>query len=212
MLDTNSKGVVSAQPAPALPPFPGLVREQISLISNAAQAEQVLPQLLACSVLGFDTESRPTFVKGEVSDGPHLVQFAGDEHAWLFVLSGKDAPREAVAAIVQAEQVLKVGFGMRNDSRALRRKLGVLCAPQVDLARVLRPNRSAGEVGAKTAVERLFGQRMAKPKSVTTSNWANPRLSPQQILYAANDAYVALKVYQRWLQQGGTTPCRLDGR
>ena len=62
----------------------------------------------------------------------------------------------------------------------------------------LRGQGHRGTVGAKIAVAHFFGQRLHKSKKVGTSNWAAPRLSERQLLYAANDAHVALKIYRAW--------------
>ncbi|MDP2195006.1 MAG: 3'-5' exonuclease domain-containing protein 2, partial [Rhodocyclaceae bacterium] len=53
-------------------------------------------------------------------------------------------------------------------------------------------------VGAKVAVAHFFGQKLQKHKRIGTSNWASRRLTAQQLLYAANDAQVALRVYRAW--------------
>jgi ribonuclease D len=67
----------------------------------------------------------------------------------------------------------------------------------LDLSRALR-HGERNTIGAKTAVARFLGQRLQKSKRITTTNWALPRLSEKQILYAAEDAHVALRVYRRW--------------
>ena len=67
----------------------------------------------------------------------------------------------------------------------------------LDLSTALRRSER-NTLGAKTAVARFFGQRLQKSKKITTTNWALPRLSEKQILYAADDAHVALRVYRRW--------------
>lgn len=192
----------SHPPLPVLPPFVGLNLDQIHLITSAQQAQQVLPLLLAQDALGFDTESQPVFIKGQAQSGPHLIQLASDTQAFLFPLTGADAPLEELREILLAPQVLKVGFGLKNDQRAMLHKLAYQCAPILDLARALREGKKA-EVGAKTAVQRFFNQEMRKPKSISTSNWGRNQLTAQQLLYAANDAYVALKVYRRWRELGG---------
>jgi ribonuclease D len=51
-------------------------------------------------------------------------------------------------------------------------------------------------MGAQAAVALLFGQRFAKPRRLTTTNWANLELSERQLLYAANDAYAAIRVFE----------------
>jgi hypothetical protein len=60
----------------ALEPFERLPLERIELVATAAQAERAIAELSSATTLGFDTESKPTFAKGEISDGPHIVQLA----------------------------------------------------------------------------------------------------------------------------------------
>ncbi|MDK9723708.1 MAG: hypothetical protein OEL88_02385 [Sterolibacteriaceae bacterium MAG5] len=64
-----------------------------------------------------------------------------------------------------------------------------------------RPEKHAA-VGTKAAVAMFFGKRLQKSKRTSTTNWANPRLTERQMLYAAADAQVALKVYRAWRQGG----------
>jgi ribonuclease D len=186
-------------------------------------AEAALAALIGADTLGFDTESKPTFQKGEVSTGPHLVQLADDDHAWLFQIAtpraradGATAPAAAPAsapapgtpapgiavlrAVLESTAILKVGFGLGDDLRRLHTKLGIDTRNVLDLSTALRRGeRNAW--GAKTAVERFFGQRLQKSRKITTTNWALPRLSDKQILYAADDAHVALRIYRHWRAQ-----------
>jgi RNA polymerase sigma factor for flagellar operon FliA len=93
--------------------------------------------------------------------------------------------------------IVKVGFGLGDDLGRLRAKLGIETRNVIDLATALRRGeRNAW--GAKTAVARFFGRRLQKSRRITTTNWAVPRLSEQQILYAADDAHVALRIYRHW--------------
>jgi len=99
--------------------------------------------------------------------------------------------------VLESAAVLKVGFGLGDDVRRLRAKLGIEPRNILDLAMALRRGeRNAW--GAKTAVERFFGQRLQKSRKITTTNWALPKLSERQVLYAADDAHVALRIYRRW--------------
>jgi RNA polymerase sigma factor for flagellar operon FliA len=181
-----------------LPLYPGIAASAVFLVQSASEAHQALAALMANDAIGFDTESKPTFAKGEASNGPHLVQLATDEAAYLFPVTGNPA-LDVLRAILESPQVLKVGFGLRDDLRRLRSKLGIDSANVLDLALALRRERE-GDVGAKTAVARLFGQRLQKSKKTSTTNWSNPRLTERQMLYAANDAHVALRVYRAWRQ------------
>ncbi len=161
---------------------------------------------MAADVIGFDTESKPTFTKGEVSDGPHLVQLATDDKAYLYPITNRQA-LDGLRAILESLQVLKVGFGLRDDLRRLQSKLEICPVHVLDLAITLRQEKRA-DVGAKAAVARFFGQRLQKSKKTATTNWSNPFLTERQMLYAANDAQVALRVYRSWQQVSITAPVR----
>lgn len=183
----------------ALPLFGGLPTERIQLIADDADAHAALPLLLEEPVLGFDTESKPTFVRDEVSQGPHLVQFATGDAAWLFQLRTPGC-RDAVRELLAAASVRKVGFGLENDRTQMAKNLGGEVHALLDLDAVFRHQGYRKSVGVKTAIALLYGQRFAKSKRVGTSNWAQAQLTPSQLHYAANDAYAALCVYRR-LQQ-----------
>jgi ribonuclease D len=179
-----------------LPPYDGITLADVRIVKSDKDAAEALIALLAMDVLGFDTESKPTFLKGEVSTGPHLVQLATDEAAYLFQIGAMPAV-EVLKAVLESSTILKVGFGLSDDVKRLRAKLGIETSNVLDLSTALRKNER-NTLGAKTAVARFFGQKLQKSKKITTTNWALPRLSEKQILYAADDAHVALKIYRRW--------------
>lgn len=179
-----------------LPPYDGIKLSGVRMVKSDKDAAEALTALMAMDVLGFDTESKPTFLKGEVSTGPHLVQLATDDCAYLFQIGAMPAV-EVLKAVLESGAILKVGFGLSDDLKRLRAKLGIDTSNVLDLSTALRKNER-NTLGAKTAVARFFGQKLQKSKKITTTNWALPRLSEKQILYAADDAHVALKIYRRW--------------
>ena len=185
--------------ASELPVYAGISITQITLVNSQALAAQALAALLAAPVIGFDTESKPTFLKGEVSTGPHLVQLATDEHVFLLPVAFA-ANHEVLRRILSAADILKVGLGLGNDRSVLRSRLGIELNNVLDLGEAMRGPGHRGTVGAKVAVAHYFGQKFQKSKKVGTSNWANPRLNERQLLYAANDAHVALQLYHSWLR------------
>ena len=181
-----------------LPVYAGIPLDRISLVVSESLAEEALAALIAADAIGFDTESKPTFLKGEVSTGPHLVQLATDAHVFLFpVACAVNHP--VLREILGARQVIKAGFGLGNDRSALRSRLDIELNNVLDLGELLRGPGHRGTVGAKVAVAHYFGEELIKSKRVGTSNWANPRLDERQLLYAANDAHVALKIYHAWM-------------
>jgi len=185
-----------------LPPYAGIPLERVTLVNSAASAAAAQAALMAGDAIGFDTESKPTFRKGEESTGPHLVQLATDEHAWLFQIL-PDGDHSALKAILESPAVLKVGFGLGNDRSVLQTRLGIRLANVLDLGEKLRGPGHKGTVGAKVAVAHFFGQKLQKSKKTGTSNWASRVLNERQVLYAANDAHVALRLYRAWLRSGG---------
>ena len=189
-----------------LPPYDGIALSSVRMVKTAADAAVALAALQNADVLGFDTESKPTFQKGEVSTGPHLVQLATDDVAYLFQIGAVAGAVElgVLKAVLESPAILKVGFGLLDDIKRLRSKMGIETANVLDLSTAMRRNEK-NPLGAKTAVARHFGQALQKSKRITTTNWAMPRLSDKQILYAADDAHVALRLYRHWRagQQAG---------
>ena len=183
-----------------LPPYDGIRLENVRMVKSDKDAADALAALMRMDVVGFDTESKPTFLKGEVSTGPHLVQLATDDTAYLFQIGAMPAV-EVLKAVLESPTILKVGFGLADDVKRLKVKLGIDTANVVDLANALKRKGERNALGAKTAVARYFGRALQKSKKITTTNWALPRLSEKQILYAADDAHVALKVYRHWREE-----------
>jgi RNA polymerase sigma factor for flagellar operon FliA len=182
-----------------LPPYPGIRLADVHLVHTPQQAVAAQHALLASDAIGFDTESKPTFLKGETSTGPHLIQFSTNDAAYLFQVGSAPGAEvlAALHAILTSETTLKVGFGLSDDLKRLRSKLGIATAQVLDLSVALRGGQR-NTLGAKTAVAKFFGQKLQKSKKISTTNWASTRLSEKQILYAADDAQVALRVYRHW--------------
>ncbi|PYD89930.1 3'-5' exonuclease [Pseudomonas syringae pv. pisi] len=186
---------------PDLPPYVGIDLARVRLVRSEQDAREALADLLASDAIGFDTESKPTFAKGEVSTGPHLVQLATLDTAWLFQTATPAGMALAVTVlkpVLEDERVLKVGFGLGDDVKRLKSKFGIGLRNVLDLSTALRRRGERNPLGARSAVERFFGQRLQKSKRITTTNWALPRLSDKQLQYAADDAHAALKIYRQW--------------
>ncbi|MEW5904278.1 MAG: 3'-5' exonuclease [Pseudomonadota bacterium] len=173
----------------------GLSLERIHVPTSREEFAAATAEIKAAGMVGFDTESKPTFAVGEVSDGPHLVQFALSDKAFLFQLH-HTAGHPFLVELLRSEALIKAGFGLKSDGGHIVRKLGVKPGGLVDLNTVFHEAGYQREIGVRTAVALMFRQRFAKSGKATTSNWAQPRLTPQQLLYAANDAWAALRVFQ----------------
>ena len=179
----------------AMAPFERLGLDQIRWVGNAQEAERAWQELQGQPVLGFDTESKPTFVRHEVSDGPHILQLATTGRAYVFSLS-EPGCRPSAARLLSAPQILKVGFGLGDDRRRIVAKLGIEPQGIIDLNHVFHQQGWRKDMGVKAAVAVTYQRRFIKSKKAATSNWAARELTQAQLIYAANDAWAALRVYQ----------------
>jgi ribonuclease D len=177
-----------------LPEFGRLGLDRITLASSGTQARAALEQLRQAPVWGFDTESKPTFKVGEASDGPHVLQLSTPQRAWVFQLLDPEC-RAVAAQLMSMPGVVKAGFGLGDDRKRILHKLGVEPVGVLELNHVFRERGYRKDMGVKGAVAVLFNQRFIKSKKAATSNWAAQHLTDAQLVYAANDAYAAMRVY-----------------
>lgn len=191
---TAARTVPDRDAIAALPEFPRLGLGQITLVHTADKAREACAALNDHPALGFDTESKPTFFKDQVSDGPHIVQLATAHHAWVFQLHDPHC-RDLVAQLLAVGGHTLAGFGLGDDTKRIVNKLGVVPAGVLELNTLFRQQGYRKEMGVKGAVAVLFGQRFIKSKKAATSNWAALRLSESQLVYAANDAHAAARVF-----------------
>lgn len=184
--------------------FMNLDMRDIELVATAEDAARALTALSQLTVVGFDTESKPTFLKNEVSTGPHTVQLASLDRAWVFQLHDPDCCA-AAAHLLASKTLTKVGFGLSSDRTQIRAKLDIEPQAVIDIDSIFKRRGYRNSVGVKTAVALVFGQRFVKSRKQTTSNWSNQQLTEGQICYAANDAYAAMRVFDA-LDKPGALP------
>ena len=177
-----------------LEPFDRLGLDRIKLVATAADAHAAQAELADAAAWGFDTESKPTFFKDQVSEGPHVVQLSTTDKAWVFQLHDLEC-RAVVAGLLSHPGIVKAGFGLGDDRKRIAMKLGVEPIDVLELNTVFRERGYRKDMGVKGAVAVLFNRRFIKSRKATTSNWANARLTEAQLVYAANDAYAAIRVF-----------------
>lgn len=178
----------------ALPPYPALPRHCIHLLRTADQLAAAEAALREAVHVGFDTESKPVFVAGAPQTGPEVIQFATTTQAFI-VQTATPGVLPFLQAMIESDDIVKVGFGLASDRPQIHRKLGLKLGRSIDLSYQVRRLGFKDAVGLKVAVAVVLGQRFSKSKKATTSNWANPTLTLQQLQYAANDAHASLLVY-----------------
>jgi ribonuclease D len=174
--------------------FSGLAIDQIFVVRTEQHAALAVADLLRVGEVGFDTESKPTFKKGEVSEGPHVFQFSTTEKAYIFQ-SHVEASHAAIVELLNSDKVTKIGFGLSGDLHQIAARFGLRPQAIVDLDRSFKKIGYNNSIGAKSAIALLFQRKLLKSKSISTSNWAEINLTDRQLIYAANDAYAALMVH-----------------
>ncbi|MCF7966464.1 MAG: hypothetical protein K9L79_13110 [Methylobacter tundripaludum] len=113
-----------------LPKFEGLLLQKICLVRTADDLFFAGDEISKVSHVGFDTESKPNFVANQPKTGPHFVQIATEQYAFLFTLD--DLPgNELLSEIIRSDKIVKVGFRLKSDRRPLYNKLGVTLHPTI---------------------------------------------------------------------------------
>lgn len=177
-----------------LEPFEGLGMGKIFVVTSVRQAGLALEELMDAKEVGFDTESKPTFHKGQKSEGPHVLQFSTLAKAFIFQSHCVES-HPVILELLKSPELTKIGFGLGGDLHQIANRYDVRPAGIVDLDRSFKKLGFRNAVGAKSAVAMLFNRKLTKSKSVTTSNWAARDLTERQLLYAANDAYAAIRIF-----------------
>jgi ribonuclease D len=188
----------------SLEPFVGLCRDDIRVITNLQQAQTAFDELRQNHSVGFDTESKPTFHKGQESDGPHVLQFSTPQRAYIFRSHIAEC-HTVLRDLLESDAIVKVGFGLNDDISRIQKKFGINPRAIVDLSLSFKKNGYHNQVGVKSAIAIVFKKRLLKSRKLTTSNWSSAILSDKQILYAANDAHAAIIVYHALNPLGKST-------
>ncbi|ANF80832.1 exonuclease [Acinetobacter sp. NCu2D-2] len=181
------------------PLFQNLGFEHIVVIHNLAGCKAIEDELCQAQYFGFDSESKPTFRKGEIQTGPHLIQLATQNKAYLFQMNAEIWA--FLTPIFANPAQLKIGFGLKNDAHLFRKK-GIVLNSVVELSKCFSSFGIKTPLGVKNAIALLFKQNFPKSKKISTSNWSNSRLTQAQIEYAAADAYACVVIFQELVRLG----------
>lgn len=169
----------------------------IKVVQTENELRDALDLLKDETVLGFDTEARPSFKKGK-SYPTALVQLASSEHVVLIRLS-KVPLGELLVNILSCAKVIKAGVAIHEDIRLLQKLHPFKAEGIIDIAEMARRLQLKAQ-GLRTLAANILGYRVSK--AVRCSNWEKKELSPQQVLYAATDAWVGRELYFKLLEMG----------
>lgn len=176
----------------------------IRLIAGAEAANEAAREIAEEALLGFDTESRPSFKKGKYYL-PSLIQIATSARVYIFQLSKTPFP-ESLKAVFENERILKTGVAVGDDVKDLQKLSPFDDAGFLDLGAVALKLKLETH-GLRNLAAKFLGIRISKAARCT--NWANPNLSRAQIRYAATDAWISRELYLR-MHEAGLIPANGD--
>jgi ribonuclease D len=168
---------------------------EIVTVDTAGMAKSAARYLRNFQAIGFDTETRPAFKKGE-SYKVALLQLATNEKAFIIRIRKTGLP-PAISELLADPGVLKAGVAIRDDLKALQKIQSFRPAGFIELqekAKLMGIN----DYSLKKLCAILLGFRISKSQQL--SNWESDQLTEQQLLYAATDAWVSLKIHEKLVQ------------
>jgi len=165
----------------------------ISVIDLQEKVYPAIKKIREFNMIGFDTESRPSFRKGE-KHPISLIQIATDEKVYLFRVN-KTGMTDEIRRLIGDKRIIKIGVGLRQE-------LGEIFKNKrptegfMDLE-IIAKNNGFKKRGVRALAAHFLGIRVSK--SAQTTNWEREHLTRKQIGYAATDAWVCLEIYRKML-------------
>ncbi len=170
----------------------GAFEGRVYVISDAAKLPSVLAEIKKEARVGFDTETKPVFVRGQYNQVA-LMQLAIPGKVFLIRLNQTGLP-PSLAAFLEDDTIEKAGVAIRDDIKALQHLRRFQPGGFVELA-TLAKEKGLEVESVKKLTALVLGFRISK--SAQTSNWEAPTLTEKQISYAATDAWVCLEIYNK---------------
>lgn len=166
---------------------------EIRLVETAQALERAAADIFQEASIGFDTETRPSFRKGE-SHPPALAQVATARVVYLFPLQRLDVSA-TLGELLAERAIVKAGVALGEDLRQLQSLFAFEPAAVTDLGHVAK-RHGLKQTGVRNLAGIFLGARITK--GAKTTNWAARRLTPQQMTYAATDAWICRELYLRF--------------
>lgn len=162
----------------------------IHIIDNPDKVNKAVEYLSTKSALGFDTETKPAFKRGQVNNVA-LLQLATEDECFLFRLNIIGYPKELEKLICDS-RIKKIGLSLRDDFAALRKRTGKKPVNFIDL-QLFVDKFGIEDSSLQKIYAIIFNKKISKSQRL--SNWETKVLSPAQQSYAAIDAWACLRIY-----------------
>ena len=174
--------------------FPGKI---YVIDSVGAEFNRAITYLRSQKVIGFDTETRPTFTPSQPRYGVALLQLSGPDKAFLFRVNCMGMHRR-LCNLLASDKIIKVGAAIHDDIKGLQRLKEYVPAGFVDLQKIVC-EWGIRDKSVKKMAAIIMGIRISKSQQL--SNWEAERLTDAQALYAATDAWVCREMYLRLMRE-----------
>lgn len=165
-------------------------RGEIVVVNSGENLQEIVDELLMQEVIGFDTETRPSFKRGQVFK-PSLIQLCTDEKTYLLQIQQIE-DWSALKEVFEEPDIIKAGVAIERDIKELQEIVEFEPQGFVELA-TYSDEVGIDANGLRPLTAIVLGFRISK--GAQTSNWAKADLTEQQILYAATDAWVGREMY-----------------
>lgn len=173
---------------------------EIEVVSDDETILRVADELLHADIIGFDTETKPAFQKGQINKVA-LLQLATENRSYLIRLS-KIGLHPAIKAILESRDILKVGLSIKDDFHSLAKISDLRPDGFVDIQDYVK-EFGISDCSLTKIYAILFGKRISKSQQLT--NWEAPELTKKQQEYAALDAHACINIY-KFLKSGEFIP------
>lgn len=170
-------------------------RGEIRIIDREEQVEEACRYLASQPLIGFDTETRPSFKAG-VSYRVSLLQLSSEKRCYLFRLN-KIALSKPILRLLESPKLKKIGADVAGDLRSLRQLRHFRDGGFVDL-QTIASEWGIEEKSLRKLSALVLGMRVSKAQRL--SNWESATLTDKQQLYASTDAWACIKIYEKLCQ------------
>lgn len=165
---------------------------KMHLICSDEELAAVAEELNSAKVLGFDTETRPSFVKGQVYKVA-LLQLSTENHAYLIRLHSV-SKFQSIISVFENTNIVKVGVAIRDDIKTLQKAFKFEPQNFIELQTIAK-EKGLTKFGLKGMAEEVLKGTVNKGPKMT--NWELPTLTERQLRYAATDAWIGLKLFEK---------------
>jgi ribonuclease D len=194
MTNNNFSDSISKEQIQKLPL--GYFKGDIIIVNNEETLKKALEDIETTQIWGFDTETRPSFRKGQ-KNKMAIIQLANENKAYIFQIKKTGIP-ERLADILRNPDIKKIGVDIKQDLHKIREYIpGFKPDGFIDIQKIAK-EKGIKDLSLRKLAAIILGIRISKRQQL--SNWEKTELSPAQKRYAATDAWAAYLIYKKLIK------------